>query len=65
MRVEVMDLQNLPAILTVEEVRRALRLSRAKAYELVHRQGFPAIRFGRTIRVPRDAFIRWLEAQAA
>jgi excisionase family DNA binding protein len=41
-----------------------LGLSRLKTYELVQRQGFPAIRFGQAIRVPRDAFSWWLEEEA-
>jgi len=63
-RVDVIELRTLPAILTIEEVGHALRVSRNKAYELAHQKGFPAVRFGRTIRVPRDALIQWLETQA-
>lgn len=57
------DLQDLQSVLTVEEMRQVLRISRQTAYELVHRQGFPAVRFGRAIRIPRDALLRWLEEQ--
>jgi excisionase family DNA binding protein len=42
-----------------------LELSKDPTYRLPHLKGFPAIRFGRTIRVPRDAFFRWLDDQAA
>jgi excisionase family DNA binding protein len=56
--------QELPLVMRVEDVQRALLISRLKAYELVHQQGFPTVRIGRAIRVPRDAFLRWLEAQA-
>jgi excisionase family DNA binding protein len=56
--------QELPLVMRVEDVQRALLISRLKAYELVHQQGFPTMRIGRSIRVPRDAFLRWLEAQA-
>jgi excisionase family DNA binding protein len=57
------ELQDLPSVLTVKEMRRLLRISRQKAYDLVHRRGFPAVWFGRAIRIPRDAMLRWLEEQ--
>jgi excisionase family DNA binding protein len=60
----VNDIQALPAILTMEQVRQVLGLSRPMAYELAHRKGFPAVRFGRAIRIPQDSFQRWLEAQS-
>ena len=60
----VNDVNALPAILTIENVRQILGVSRPTAYELAHRQGFPTMRFGRAIRIPRDAFLRWLEAEA-
>jgi excisionase family DNA binding protein len=55
--------QELPLVMRVEDLQRALLISRLKAYELVHQQGFPTVRIGRSIRVPRDAFLRWLEVQ--
>ena len=55
--------EELPAILTVAQVQRFLGISRAKAYELVHMAGFPAVRLGRVIRVPREALMRWVETQ--
>jgi excisionase family DNA binding protein len=54
----------LPLVLTMEHIQKILGLSRLKAYELPHQQGFPVVRFGRAIRVPRDAFLKWLETQA-
>lgn len=54
---------DLPLVMRVEDVQRALDISRLKAYELVHQAGFPTLRLGRCIRIPRDAFLRWLEAQ--
>jgi excisionase family DNA binding protein len=54
----VTDVQALPAVLTVEQVQKILGISRVKAYELVNTVGFPTIRLGRAIRVPREALIR-------
>jgi excisionase family DNA binding protein len=56
--------QTLPPVLTMQDVQNYLGISRPKTYELAHTQGFPVVRFGRAIRVPREAFLRWLEQQA-
>ena len=62
--VAVKDVQSLPAVLTMKDVQDMLGLSRPKTYELAHTQGFPVVRFGRAIRVPRDKFLTWLDQQA-
>ncbi len=54
----------LPLMLTVPEVAAALTISRAKAYELVRRQGFPAFAIGRRVIVSRAGLLRWIEQQA-
>ena len=59
----VTDIQSLPAILTVEQLQDFLGISRPKAYELVHTKGFPTVRIGRAIRVPREALMRWIDEQ--
>lgn len=61
----ITDIEGLPAVLTMRHVQETLGISRVKTYELVHLHGFPVIRLGRTIRVPREAFIRWLNEQAS
>ncbi|MBT9143405.1 MAG: putative DNA-binding proteinA [Syntrophomonadaceae bacterium] len=47
--------------LTVEEVAKLLRISRASAYESVRTGQIPSVRFGRTIRIPRCALLRLLD----
>jgi excisionase family DNA binding protein len=59
----ITDIDALPAVLTMRQIREILGLSRVKVYELTRRQGFPIVRFGRAIRVPREAFLRWLNEQ--
>jgi excisionase family DNA binding protein len=59
----VNDMGELPVMLTVQQMARALQLSRVKSYRLVRRPGFPVVRFGRAIRIPRDALVRWLDHQ--
>jgi excisionase family DNA binding protein len=61
----IKHLGELPAVFTVADLRQALNISLPKAYELAHRQDFPKLRVGRAIRIPRDAFIRWLETGSA
>jgi excisionase family DNA binding protein len=61
----VIDVAGLPAVLTLKHVQDVLGISRPKTYELAHTRGFPVVRFGRAIRVPREAFLRWLERQAS
>jgi excisionase family DNA binding protein len=45
---------------TVLEAASVLRLSRAKVYQLIEREGLPTVRFGRAIRVPVDSLQDWL-----
>ena len=51
---------DLPAVLTVEEMARVMRLSRGSAYEAVRTGAIPSIRIGRTIRIPRAALLALL-----
>ena len=38
-------------------------ISKPKTYELAHTRGFPVVKFGKALRVPRDAFLHWLANQ--
>jgi excisionase family DNA binding protein len=60
---KVTDIDALPAVLTLKHVQEVLGISRPKTYELAHTRGFPVVRFGRAIRVPREALLRWLDEQ--
>ncbi|WP_245628941.1 helix-turn-helix domain-containing protein [Alicyclobacillus shizuokensis] len=51
--------QQLPPVLTMEDVAKYLRIGRTTAYELAHRPDFPAVRIRRLVRVNREAFLRW------
>ena len=44
----------LPLMLNVVQVAAVLGISRAGAYELVHSEGFPALKIGSRIVVPKD-----------
>ena len=55
------DPSTLPAVLTIEEVARLLRISRGAAYQAARRGELPGVRrVGRTLRVSRDAVLSWL-----
>jgi len=51
---------DLPLTLTVMEVAEALRISRAGAYDLVQTEGFPALKIGSRIVIPKEKFIEWM-----
>ena len=53
----------LPLTLTAPEVGEVLGISRAAAYELVRSKGFPSMRIGTRILVPKDKFIQWIDQQ--
>jgi excisionase family DNA binding protein len=53
----------LPLVLKPQDIQQLLSLSRGKTYDLLHQKGFPVVRIGRCLRVPRDGFLRWLEAE--
>lgn len=48
----------------VGEAARLLDIGRSKAYELIQAGELPAIRVGKSLRVPVRALQRWIEAQA-
>lgn len=52
-------------LLTVAEVADTMRVSRMTVYRLVHSGELPAIRFGRSFRVPESAVQRALSTPVA
>lgn len=54
---------DLPLMLSVPEVAEVLGISRAGAYELVRSKGFPKVKIGNRIVIPKDKFIQWIEDQ--
>ena len=53
----------LPIMLSVNQVAKALGISRTSSYELVRSKGFPAITIGSRIVVPKEEFISWIKDQ--
>lgn len=48
------------ATMSVQELSSLMGISLPKAYELVKRPGFPVLRIGTRILIPREAFRAWL-----
>jgi excisionase family DNA binding protein len=63
-KVPVKEKTELPLVLTMKQVQEVTGLAKELVYRLPHTNGFPVVRFGRVFRVPRDAFLKWLDDQA-
>ncbi len=55
----------LPLMLSVQDVSAVLGISRAGAYELVKSEGFPAMNIGSRIIVPKEEFILWIKQKVS
>ena len=55
----------LPLALSAEDVSQVLGISRANAYALMHSKGFPTLKIGKRMTVPKDRLIEWMEKQLA
>lgn len=53
--------ESLPLLLTVGEMASVLRIGRNPAYQLVKDGNIQSIRVGRSIRIPRNALIQFVE----
>ena len=52
----------LPLFLNVETVAKLLGVSPSTGYELMHEKGFPVLRIGSRMVVPKEKFRAWVEA---
>lgn len=52
---------DLPLFLNAEQVDQVLGVSSSSAYELMHETGFPVLKVGSRMVVPREKFITWVE----
>ncbi len=51
----------LPLFLNAETVAKVLGVSISSGYELMHETGFPALRVGNRLMVPKEKFIQWVD----
>ena len=52
--------QELPEVLTADDVAACLGISKQGAYELFRHTDFPSVKVGRLVRVYREEFEKWL-----
>ena len=50
----------LPLFLNSETVAKVLGVSASSGYELMHEPGFPVLRVGSRMVVPKEQFIQWV-----
>lgn len=60
---EYKSFDELPLFLNAKTVASLLGISSASCYELMHEKGFPTLRIGSRIVVPRDKLIQWIESK--
>ena len=60
----IQSYDDLPLFLNVNLVAQVLGVSISTAYEVMHEPGFPVLRVGSRMVVPKEKFIQWVEEQA-
>lgn len=55
------SMDELPAMLSVMDIKKLFDIGKKQAYELVHTEGFPAVKIGASIKIPKHMLIKWLE----
>ena len=58
---QIKDYSELPLFLNAELVAKVLGVSPSSSYELMHEPGFPILKIGNRMVVPKEKFIRWVE----
>ena len=56
--------EELPLFLNAEMVAKLLGISPSSSYELMHEKGFPVLRVGNRLVVPKEKFRQWVEEQS-
>lgn len=51
----------LPLFLNADMVAKVLGVSPSTGYELMHEDGFPILKIGNRMVVPKEKFIQWVE----
>ena len=55
------DYSELPLLLNAELVAKVLGVSPSSGCELMHEPGFPILKIGNRMVVPKEKFIQWVE----
>ena len=62
---QVKDYSELPLFLNATTVAKVLGISSSSGYELMHEPGFPVLKIGSRMVVPKENFIEWVEKNTA
>ncbi len=57
--------EELPLFLNAATVAKVLGVSSSSGYELMHEPGFPVLKVGSRMVVPKEKFIQWVEQHTA
>lgn len=49
------------SFLTIKDLQLILKIGKDKAYKLANTKGFPSIKIGNTIRIPKKQFDEWVK----
>ena len=63
MNSSVSSFNDLPLVLNASQLAGVLNISRANAYNLLHREDFPTLHIGQRMLVSRDRLVRWMDEQ--
>ena len=58
-----MQIENSRATLSVQETAQYLGLGRGKMYSLIKKGKIPYLKFGKSIRIPRNVLDDWIVSQ--
>ena len=61
---DIRSYSDLPLFLNAHLVAQVLGVSISTAYEVMHEPGFPVLRVGSRMVVPKEKFIQWAEEQS-
>ncbi|MDS1004978.1 helix-turn-helix domain-containing protein [Clostridium sporogenes] len=57
------EFEQLPMMLTVDQMRKVLNIGKNSAYELIYQKNFPILKLGeRKIRIPKKDLLIWIES---
>lgn len=52
---------SMPPVLNATQLSEVLGISRAGAYNLMHREDFPTLLIGKRMLVPKDKLLAWID----
>lgn len=55
------SVDELPAVLNVDDVASFLKISKAMAYNLFKASNFPTLKIGTRLMTPKSSFLKWME----